>query len=278
MYGWDSEIRDTWTNCQIFSSWNGAGLIFSASGFLIEDCHATVMISTEDNGGGLVSYAGSSTLNRCYATGIVRFDDRGYWGNPSPYLGGFATGLDDCIVSDCYAIVDCLAGEDIYAAYLAGFAVDITGTSEISRCFAKGTLQADADKGYAGGFAQYVTAKIFDCYAIVDVSCGPLLLYEAGGFATDIWYATADVQRCYCVGKLTGGVLLGGFVAETYLSNVENCFWDIEASGQHTSDGGKGEFTEQMKDIYTFLGASWDISEVNDELNDGYPFLRWQLS
>jgi hypothetical protein len=69
---------------------------------------------------------------------------------------------------------------------------------------------------------------------------------------------------------------------------VSNAFWDIQASGQATSDGGTGKNTTEMREITTFSGAGWDIIAVGgpssrnpaylwnivNELT--YPFLSWQ--
>jgi len=69
---------------------------------------------------------------------------------------------------------------------------------------------------------------------------------------------------------------------------VSNSFWDTETSGQATSDGGIGKTTEEMQDIVTFSGETWDIIAVVNpgtrntsyiwNIVDGvtYPFLSWQ--
>ena len=46
---------------------------------------------------------------------------------------------------------------------------------------------------------------------------------------------------------------------------VSNSFWDIETSGQATSDGGTGKNTTEMQDIITFSGAGWNITAVAPE-------------
>jgi hypothetical protein len=68
--------------------------------------------------------------------------------------------------------------------------------------------------------------------------------------------------------------------------SVSNSFWDIETSGQATSDGGTGKTTEEMQDIATF--SAWDIVTVANPVTRNpsyiwnivddviYPFLSWQ--
>lgn len=69
---------------------------------------------------------------------------------------------------------------------------------------------------------------------------------------------------------------------------MSNSFWDIQTSGQATSDGGIGKTTVKMQDITTFTGATWNIVAVAnpDTRNTSYiwnivdavtyPFLSWQ--
>jgi hypothetical protein len=68
---------------------------------------------------------------------------------------------------------------------------------------------------------------------------------------------------------------------------VSNSFWDVETSGQATSDGGTGKTTVEIKNIDTFSGAGWNIVAValnktnpsyiwNIVNNVTYPFLSWQ--
>jgi len=87
---------------------------------------------------------------------------------------------------------------------------------------------------------------------------------------------------------VTGGAWVGGLVGQNAFGTVSNSFWDTQTSGQATSHGGTGRTTEQMQDITTFSGASWDIVAVGGpgERNPTYiwnivddvtyPFLSWQ--
>jgi hypothetical protein len=77
-------------------------------------------------------------------------------------------------------------------------------------------------------------------------------------------------------------------VGRNYYSSITNSFWDVETSGQATSDGGTGKTTAEMKDITTFSGATWNITGVaNPSIRNlsyiwnivddvTYPFLSWQ--
>ena len=100
------------------------------------------------------------------------------------------------------------------------------------------------------------------------------------------------VSNSYSTGSVTGvddvGGLVGSNVVFEWNGTVSNSFWDIETSGQATSDGGTGKNTTEMKDIATFSVAGWNIIAVglnethpgyiwNIVNNVSYPFLSWEL-
>jgi hypothetical protein len=85
------------------------------------------------------------------------------------------------------------------------------------------------------------------------------------------------VNRCYSIGSVAGNSSVGGLVGENE-DIVTNSFWDSEASGMETSDGGVGKTTTEIMDSATFTDTStegldnpWDITTVaHDEINDAY--------
>lgn len=99
---------------------------------------------------------------------------------------------------------------------------------------------------------------------------------------------TGSVSDSYSMGSVTGSTKVGGLVGQGQLSDVTNSFWDTQASGQGSSNGGTGKTTAEMKDFDTFSGAGWDMATVGDAgdrntgyiwniVDDGiYPFLSWQ--
>ncbi len=99
------------------------------------------------------------------------------------------------------------------------------------------------------------------------------------------------VSNSYSTGNVTGESAVGGLVGSNVVFEwngiVSNSFWDVQTSGQSTSDGGTGKNTTEMKDIATFSGAGWIITAVAlNETNPAYiwnivndvtyPFLGWQ--
>jgi len=60
-----------------------------------------------------------------------------------------------------------------------------------------------------------------------------------------------------------------------FLTTIHNSYWDIETSGQSSSDGGEGKTTAEMKQQATFIG--WDFTNIWDIIEGvTYPYLRWQ--
>jgi len=66
---------------------------------------------------------------------------------------------------------------------------------------------------------------------------------------------------------------------------IISSFWDIENSGQTTSDGGTGNTTDEMQTASTFLEAGWNfVGETENGPNDiwkmldgyDYPRLAWE--
>jgi hypothetical protein len=98
---------------------------------------------------------------------------------------------------------------------------------------------------------------------------------------------TGSVSDSYSTGSVTGDEHIGGLVGRNQ-GTVSNSFWDIQTSGQGSSDGGTPKTPEQMKKIDTFTGAGWDITEVANSSTrntdyiwnivdeETYPFLSWQ--
>jgi hypothetical protein len=95
------------------------------------------------------------------------------------------------------------------------------------------------------------------------------------------------VSNSYSTGNVTGYSDVGGLVGKVWSATASNCFWDVQTSGQTTSNGGTGKTTAEMQDIATFSVAGWTIIAVAlDETNPAYtwnivddvtyPFLSWE--
>ena len=133
-----------------------------------------------------------------------------------------------------------------------------------------------------GGLTGRNHGTVSDSYSTGNVTGN----YYVGGLAG--CQSVGIVSNSYATGSVTGTTYVGGLVGWNFKGPVTNSFWDIETSGQATSEGGTGKNTTEMQDIATFLGATWDICAVapdstnttytwNIVNNVTYPFLSWQL-
>jgi hypothetical protein len=145
-----------------------------------------------------------------------------------------------------------------------------------SSCIVNGTGKA------SGGLAGSMTrdSELIDCFATGNVNGNE----RVGGLCGQV--QSAYVTNCYSAGSVTGNIDVGGMVGLEPPPNpqgqpavFEACYWDVETSGQTTSQGGEGRNTDEMTWPYagnTFNG--WNFEEIWDEdtdyNNNGYPYLQ----
>jgi rhodanese-related sulfurtransferase len=192
------------------------------------------------------------------------------------YLGLFGYVDGDAIVSDLSIEAVDVNGIADFVGSLAGFSY-----GSIIRCYSTGEVNGNDDVGGLVGYNS-IAADITNCYSAVAV-CGN---ERVGGL---VGYTKGNITMCYSAGKVIGeGQNISGLVGERHLSYgiVTDCFWDIETSGQTSSDGGEGKTTAEMMDPNMFISAGWDfIGETVNGPNDiwwilegrDYPRLWWQL-
>lgn len=223
----------------------------------------------------------------------------------SNYVGGLAGRLDVPTVSNCYINTDItgltyvggLVGFNQYSRssssytncyfngnvsgtnYVGGLIGDINPWGNghiitISQCYTIGIVTGTS---YVGGFVgrieQAGSTKLTDCFSTAEVTATGA---NVGGF---VGYAqAAQMTRCYCIGKVTGGSSVGGFVGTDggYSSSATDCFWDTETSGQTVSVFGTGKTTVQMKTRATYTDFDFTTTPVwviDSSKNNGYPYL-----
>ncbi|HOL20623.1 MAG TPA: GLUG motif-containing protein, partial [Candidatus Hydrogenedens sp.] len=94
--------------------------------------------------------------------------------------------------------------------------------------------------------------------------------YDVGGL---VGGNVDTVSRSYSTVSVAGNSSVGVIVVYKHGGTVSQSYWDIETSGQSTSDWGKGRTTAQMKQQATYVG--WDFVNVwAIEENVTYPYLR----
>lgn len=277
----DASVVDNCWSSGVVTATNGAagGLVDGTDASSITNSYSTCTVTaTSDDAGGLVGSSWtSSTIADCYATGDVI---------STSAAGGLIGTVDDSSVQRSYATGTATLSDAGYAGGLFGYAI---GTGTISQCYATGNVDVSTFWAEAGGLIGEVgeTVDIEDCYSRGDVLGGPVLdeYLEVGGLIGDIPYSSgATVQRCHSTGTVpTDAYITGGSIGYRGVScNVSNIFWDTTTSemldgvGDGSETGVTGANTTAMKSISTF-NATWDIEPYYEPLNDGYPFLHWQV-
>ncbi|MDR4988959.1 MAG: LamG-like jellyroll fold domain-containing protein [Bacteroidales bacterium] len=241
----NSTITDSYSSCDVYYGVTGfaGGLIGRNISSTVTNCHATGNINViNHNAGGLIGHnIGTSVISRSYSTGSVVATNN----------SGGLVGWNEAVIKKSYSIGN------------------VTGRS-----------WADGAGGLVG---RNENGSITNCYATGSVngsySCGGLVGNNHDG----------SVSKSYSTGAVNGsGFNIGGLVgANSAGGSVTYSFWDMEASGMEDSSGGTGKTTRQMQTFGTFANAGWDFVQetingtdhiwgINDNANNGYPFLAWQ--
>jgi len=212
--------------------------------------------------GGLVGY-NVGTVSNSYSSGNVTGED---------VVGGLVGVNLLGTVSNSYSSGNVTGIEDVggLMGYNSGYVTNSYSTSSVT------------GEGIVGGLVGYNVGTVSNSYSSGNVTGEDIV----GGLVGVNFIGT--VSNSYSSGNVTGIEDVGGLVGTNYYGTVSNSFWDIKTSGQATSDGGTGKTTEEMQDIATFLGATWQIIAVADPStrnpsyiwnivdDETYPFLGWE--
>ena len=239
-------------------TWVG-GLVGYNRGSL-KDCSSTCSVSGDYEVGGLVGNH-TGAITNCYAGGEI-------FGRQNS--GGLAGGNSGTIKNSSAAGI--VGGGGRTVGGLVGY-----NSGLLSSCSAGGDVFGDE---HVGGLAGSSSASIINCYA------------TGGVFGTDyvgglVGRTDDSIVNCYAIGGVSGTTYVGGLVGlRGNGGTIFTSFWDIETSGQLSSDGGTAKTTAEMLNPNTFMDAGWNYVGASDGPSDiwaepdggGYPVLCWQLS
>jgi hypothetical protein len=297
-----AEINNCSFNGQVEGDYAVAGIVglawnYGAVHSKIQNSNFNGLVTVDTpffgNAGGIAGYAYKSDILSCTVAGTI---------NGGTASGGVLGLSNMSNIQDSSSSATLLCGNEDYVGGIVGTTIASAPLAEsILRCKSTGNINANGLAigglvGYAdvfdigqsfvtgnvvgdtrvGGLIGFSNARVRNCYAVANVT-GP-----AGGVGglIGVHDSTFNIENSYSAGLVQGGLPIGGLIGEDWLSGglIVNCFWDIETSGQTTSDGGTGKTTTEMKEMATFADAGWDI-EGNEsaDLANGYPFLSWQL-
>ncbi len=199
--------------------------------------------------------------------------------------------LDSCFVSGSVTGLD----------YSGGLAGRTLLSTSFSKCRSDGSVQGQL---YTGGFAGYSENCYFNyCYSESDVTgstSGGFIGSDNGSYIYDnfaygsvsgsvysggfIGYAyMSSIMNNYSIGTVSGSGTCGGLIGGGIDIAVNASYWNTETSGQVFSAGGFGRTTDEMtfehsSDTYVWwdFGSPIPIWEINHNINDGYPYFKWQ--
>lgn len=280
-----AEITDVGlTDVDIKGQDNVGALVGDNSGSILRS-YASGEVSGERRVGGLVGYNDwpHSTLSHSHAACEVNGEEK---------VGGLVGG-NRGVVENSYAMGE-VSGEREEVGGLAGY----NKHGSIYNSYAAGDVVGD---DYTGGLVGFNRrhAVVKNSYATGDVrgqdNVGGLVGWNVG--TVDDEEGFGRIENSYATGDVVGVDYEGGLVGGNR-GGVSNSFWNTETS-IGWSEGGTGKTTAEMKDVSTFtdidtegLENPWDfVGDPNDddgdediwdiddeeELNDGYPFLFWEV-
>ena len=156
--------------------------------------------------------------------------------------------------------------------YIGGFAGESDGRIASSYC--TGTISGTGS--YVGGLVGSNRGYITASYSTCTISGR----WHVGGLASE---NDGRIATSYSTGTISGWTHVGGLIGSD--GGTISSFWDIETSGQTTSDGGTGKTTAEMQTATTFLEAGWDFMDETENGTDDiwwivegqdYPRLWWE--
>jgi hypothetical protein len=247
----------------VYGGYRVGGLVGENNPGTVSFSHAAVSVSAFENRiGGLVGFNWNGFITDSYATGNV---------SGVIYVGGLTGRNLDGDVYDSYAT------GNVYGSSCVG---GLTGNGEnsiITSCYSVGDVTGGWSVGGLVGYCWSVT--ISNSYAQGAVNGNT----EVGGFVGYLF--GSSISTSYSTGEVVGTSSVGGFIGTKAAGGiVTHSFWDVESSGMQTSDGGIGKTTSEMQDIVLYETAGWDISLLEDFVDEtwyinqdiDYPRLGWQ--
>ena len=248
-------IINCYTNCNVTGGDYVGGLAGGIGGEvyiplvvpnIITNCYSIGGVSGRNLVGGLVGWNYEGTITNCYSSASVSGND---------YVGG-------------------LVGDNFFGSIATSYSSGaVSGTSGVGGLVGLNAFWGSIDTSYSTGTVSgnskvggLVGENVF-----VD-----LFGDESKGIIT----------TSYSIGTVTGNENVGGLVGSGWASDVTNCFWDMETSGQTTSSGGTGKTTAEMQMASTFTDAGWDfVGESVNGTDDiwsicegtNYPRFVWQI-
>jgi len=219
-------------------------------------------------------------------------------------IGSLVGHLSEGTITNCFVKGGRVAG-DITVGGLIGY-----NDGTITNCYSNNMVNGSGSIGGLVGYNSYAVTACYSASMVSGSECvGGLVGSNNGTIASNYstgtvsgwkyvgglvgtnWYSeysfrTGTITTSYSTGAVSGNEFVGGLVGDND-ANITSSFWDMETSGQATSDGGTGKTTDEMQTATTFLEVGWDfVDEIENDTEDiwwilegqDYPRLWWETS
>jgi hypothetical protein len=202
------------------------------------------------------------------------------------YVGPLAGCLAGGLVTNCTSEGAVVSGKKYVGGLVgrntvsSGGILEILCVGAIEQCSSAGSVSGDLD---VGGLVGLNSGIINNCSSSASASGTT----GVGGLvgSNNHGQGPAEIARCYSIGTVDATARAGGLAGHNN-SEITDSFWDVQTSGQTSSDGGNGKTTAQMQMAHTFLEAGWDLTDEDANGTEdiwrvceaaNYPQLPWQI-
>ena len=312
VYSKDASTPDDEINKPFKGNFNGGGHVISNLNIYTEDkCRGFFSLvidgqisnlsveNTSTNvdfgatGGAIANYVINSNIVNC----INRIDMTAQW-----IIGGIASQIYSSSIIGCSNYGEIKSTEN---AACGGIVGSTNSNSTIINCSNYGSINSNSKatggisglvnnsnvqnsfnlasitntKDNTGGITgQTHDAHIYDCYNTGEIISEGDYIGGIVGYKTE---AKAYIKNCYNVGSINGAnsLHIGGILGYNNTGNadvtnnyyLEGC---VNSSNENTMSGVETKTAEQMKKLSSLLGSAF--KEDTNNINDGYPILKWQ--
>jgi len=220
------------------------GLAGNNAGTILR-CHVVGQVAGSGDVGGLAGSNGG-VIALSHTGGVVSGGDG---------LGGLVGGNLWGIVTNCYSDATVCTG---HGRFVGGLIGDHRGS--LAGCYATGSVSVGERGMFVGGLVGSAWGSVVNCHAAGSVLSGDKSECVGGLVGDD--YFNCIIANCYATGRILAGAgsqYVGGLLGRSHSAgDVSQCFWDVEATGILSSDGGTGLATIEMQRIQTYQAAGWD--------------------
>ena len=146
----------------------------------------------------------------------------------------------------------------------------------IINCANYGIINGTSGKDYVGGIAGYFKGNILNSFNLGNVNATGKIV---GGIAGEIY---GNANNCYNIADITGIAYVGG-ITGIFAGNLRNCYTIANITANYNMGTFWGYGTKCTKencysknDEFTATDLGDAFEEDTENINNGYPILKWQ--